>query len=105
MLVSFHAPPGAFSYKIAFDEDFARFSPGVLIEIENLRLLARPGFGWMDSCAMDKHPMIDRLWSARRSVVRLTVPLAGARRGATVRICRAIENGSALVRRLRSGQA
>ncbi len=102
MLLNFHAPPGAFSWKIAFDEDFARFSPGVLIEIENLRVLARPGFAWMDSCAVQDHPMIDSLWRARRSIVRVTVPLAGARRAATFRICRAPEDGSAFVRRLRS---
>jgi CelD/BcsL family acetyltransferase involved in cellulose biosynthesis len=102
MLVNLHAPPGGFSYKIAFDEDYARFSPGVLIELENLRLLARPGFEWMDSCAVEDHPMIDSLWRERRSIVRLTVPLSGARRGATYRICRALEEGSALVRRLRS---
>jgi CelD/BcsL family acetyltransferase involved in cellulose biosynthesis len=104
MLVNFHAPPGGFSYKIAFDEDFARFSPGVLIELENLRLLSRPGFEWMDSCAAENHPMIDTLWTGRRSIVRLTVPLAGARRAATYHVCRALEEGSALVRRLRSGR-
>jgi CelD/BcsL family acetyltransferase involved in cellulose biosynthesis len=104
MLVNFHAAPGAFSYKIAFDEAFARFSPGVLIELENLRVLARPGFGWMDSCAVENHPMIDSIWRERRSIVRLTVPLSGARRAATFRICRALEQGSALVKRLRSGR-
>ena len=102
MLVNFHAPPGAFSYKIAFDEAFARFSPGVLIELENLRVLARPGFEWMDSCAVENHPMIDSIWRERRSVVRLTVPLAGARRRTLFWICRALEEGSALVRRLRN---
>jgi len=104
MLVNLHTSPGAFSYKIAFDEAFARYSPGVLIELENLRVLARPGFGWMDSCAVENHPMIDSIWRERRSVVRLTVPLAGARRRATFRICRALEDGSALVRRLRNAR-
>ncbi|HEX8192079.1 MAG TPA: GNAT family N-acetyltransferase [Allosphingosinicella sp.] len=104
MLVNLHAAGGGFSYKIAFDEDYARYSPGVMIEIENLRLLARPGFAWMDSCAAEDHPMIDSLWMERRSIVRLTVPLSGARRAATFRICRALEQGSALVRRLRKSR-
>jgi CelD/BcsL family acetyltransferase involved in cellulose biosynthesis len=102
MLVNLHATGGGFSYKIAFDEDYARYSPGVMIEIENLRLLARPGFAWMDSCAAADHPMIDSLWRERRSIVRLTVPLTGARRAATFRICRALEEASSLVRRLRN---
>lgn len=101
MLVNLVAPPGAFSFKIAFDEAYARFSPGVLIEIENLRALDRPGFAWMDSCAMDNHPMIDSLWRERRSIVRLTVPLAGARRRALFTLCRLLEDSSALVRRIK----
>ena len=103
MLVNLHAPPGGFSYKIAFDEDYARYSPGVLLEIENLRVLARPGFAWMDSCAVENHPMIDSLWRERRPIVRVTVPLSGARRGATFRICRAIEDGWALAKRMVRG--
>ena len=36
MLVNLLTPPGGYSFKTVFDEDFARFSPGVLIQIENL---------------------------------------------------------------------
>ena len=100
MLVNFMTPPGGFSFKIAFDEDYARFSPGVLIEIENLAVLARGDIAWMDSCAVENHPMINTLWSARRPLVRLTVPLAGFRRAAAFRICRMAEDASAALRRL-----
>jgi hypothetical protein len=48
--------------------------------------------------------MIDSLWRDRRSVVRLTVPLAGPKRAAIFRICRTIENASAWTRRLWSGR-
>ena len=92
MLVNFITPPGSFSFKIAFDENYARFSPGVLVQIENLQLLAREDVRWMDSCAAENHPMIDSLWGGRRSIVRVTLPLAGARRGAIFRLCRAAEN-------------
>lgn len=95
MLVNFLTSPGSFSFKIAFDEDFARFSPGVLIQLENLRILSRPDIAWMDSCAAENHPMIDSLWRERRSVVRLTVRLAGWRRGLVYRCCRALETISA----------
>src|SRR3546814_19951812 len=37
MLVNFLMGRGGFSFKIAFDEAMSRFSPGVLIEIDNLR--------------------------------------------------------------------
>jgi len=101
MLANFLTPPGSYSFKIAFDEDYARFSPGVLIQIENLKLLDRGDIGWMDSCAVEDHPMINSLWGERRSIVRLSVPLAGPVRRATFRLCRLAEEGSAALRRMR----
>ena len=100
MLVTFVAPPGAFTFKIAFDEDHARFSPGVLIQLEYLKVLDRDDIGWSDSCAVENHPMINSLWMERRPIVRVTVPLAGARRWAIYAACRSLETGSALLRRL-----
>ena len=104
MLVNFLAPPGSFSFKIAIDERYARFSPGVLIQIENLEILERPEIGWMDSCAAENHPMINSLWGERRTLVRVTVPLRGALRRATFRLCRLAEKGSAALRALRNRQ-
>jgi CelD/BcsL family acetyltransferase involved in cellulose biosynthesis len=98
MLANFLTPPGGFSFKTAFDEDYARFSPGVLLQIENLRILEDPDILWVDSCAMDHHSMIDGLWRERRAVVRVTVPLKGARRRAVHALCRALERASALVK-------
>ncbi len=98
MLVNFLVPPGAFSFKIAFDEEYARFSPGVLIQIENLEILTRPDIAWMDSCAAENHPMIDSLWSGRRAIVRVTMPLAGARRRLAFGFARALERGRAWLR-------
>lgn len=101
MLINLLYPPGGFSFKTTFDEDYARFSPGVLIQLENLGILARGDIEWLDSCAMDNHPMIDSLWPARREVVRVTVRLKGARRGAIYAASRALEIGSAALRRLK----
>ncbi len=100
MLVNFFTPPGGFTFKIAFDEAYARFSPGVLIQIDNLGVLERPDVAWMDSCAVENHPMINSLWTERRSIVRVTVPLAGSRRRFIHAGARALETGSALLRRL-----
>jgi CelD/BcsL family acetyltransferase involved in cellulose biosynthesis len=75
MLVNFLIPPGAFSFKTAFDEDYARFSPGVLLQIENLALLERTDIDWCDSCAAQDHPMIDSLWSGRRTIGRYSVAI------------------------------
>jgi CelD/BcsL family acetyltransferase involved in cellulose biosynthesis len=100
MLVNFLTPPGAFSFKIAIDEAFARFSPGVLIQIENLRVLERGDIAWMDSCAVEDHAMINSLWRERRSIVRVSVPLSGRRRKAIFAAARIVEQASSLLRRL-----
>lgn len=77
MLINFLCPPGGFSFKTAFDEDYARFSPGVLLQQANLDLLDDERIEWVDSCAAPGHPMIDSVWRERRSLVWVNVPLAG----------------------------
>src|SRR3546814_1665041 len=69
MLVNFLMGRGGFSFKIAFDETMSRFSPGVLIEIDNLRrVLNRDDLDWMDSCAAADHPKIGRAPSELQSL-------------------------------------
>lgn len=82
MLANFLRAPGAFSYKTAFDEAYARFSPGVLLQRENLALLDRPDITWCDSCAAPDHPMIDSLWRERRAIGRVSIAIGGAPRRA-----------------------
>jgi CelD/BcsL family acetyltransferase involved in cellulose biosynthesis len=76
MLINFLSPPGGFSFKTAFDEDYARFSPGVLLQQENLDLLDDPRLAWVDSCAAPGHPMIDSVWRERRALLWVNVALS-----------------------------
>lgn len=99
MLINFLTPPGAWSFKIAYDERLARFSPGVMIELENLpRVLGNAAIDWMDSCAVENHPMIESLWAERRNIVQVSVPLSGWRRAIAWRICRLAETSAAWLR-------
>jgi len=76
MLVNFVGAGGGFSFKIAIDPAFARYSPGVLIEQDNLaRILDAKIAPWMDSCAAPDHPMIDSLWGERRAIAQYRVAL------------------------------
>ncbi len=53
----------------AFDETYRAFSPGFLLEVENVRRLHRRSqIRWMDSCAAAEHAMINRLWPGRRTM-------------------------------------
>lgn len=85
MLANFIAPPGAFSFKTAYDERYARYSPGVLLQRENLDLLAREDIAWCDSCAAADHPMIERIWREKRAMVRVNVAIGGRLRRAAFR--------------------
>jgi CelD/BcsL family acetyltransferase involved in cellulose biosynthesis len=79
MLANLERGDEAFQLKIAYDEDWASFSPGVLIEMEYLAYaLDRRGLARVDSCARAGHPMIDRIWPARRRIVSLAVPFDNA---------------------------
>ena len=89
MLATFISPPGAFSFKTAFDERYARFSPGVLLQLENLALMGDARLAWCDSCAAEGHPMIDSLWTERRAIGRFSVAIGGRlRRAAFDRLLR-----------------
>lgn len=71
---NFLAESGGYAFKIAYDESHSRFSPGFLLEIENIeRLHAEPEIEWMDSCAVPVHFMINRLWLDRRTIQTLLV--------------------------------
>ncbi len=91
MLVNLITAPGAYSFKTAFDEDYARFSPGMLLQLENLALLERPGIQWADSCAVEGHPMIERLWRGRRRMISRNIAIGGPLRRAAFRLLMAYE--------------
>ena len=69
---NFVAHDGIFNLKIAYDERYRRFSPGVLLEVDAIVEAHRtPGIGWVDSCAIANHPMINGLLSERRTIQHL----------------------------------
>lgn len=91
MLANFVTAPGAYSYKTAFDEAYARFSPGMLLQLENLALLERPDIAWADSCAAQGHPMIERLWRDARRMASINIAIGGLPRRTAFRLLKAYE--------------
>lgn len=94
MLANFITAPGAYSYKTAFDEAYARFSPGMLLQLENLALLERDGIHWADSCAVEGHPMIERLWRDARRMASINIAIGGLPRRTAFRLLKAYETRS-----------
>lgn len=65
-LVSFIQGGQVFTWKIASDENFAKYSPGAQIAIMAFRRnLEMPGFTQADSLAIPGHSMIEPLWRGR----------------------------------------
>jgi hypothetical protein len=77
MLASFVSGGGAYSFKIAYDEAYARFSPGALLMMKVIGAFHDdPRISWVDSCAIPNHPMIDHIWAERRVMRELNAATA-----------------------------
>ncbi|HLH91058.1 MAG TPA: GNAT family N-acetyltransferase [Xanthobacteraceae bacterium] len=70
MGIMFTSGSGAWFWKIAYDEDVSRASPGVQLTLDLTDAILRDGaIEWCDSCASAEHAMIDSIWRERRTLV------------------------------------
>ncbi len=66
----------AYTWKTAYDENYAGYSPGTLLMIDVTRNhLDDPNIIATDSCAVPDHPVMSRLWSERRSIGTFVIGL------------------------------
>ena len=66
----------AYTWKTAYDESFARYSPGALLMIDvTKRLLDDPNIERADSLAVPDHPVMTRLWKERETMETLLIGL------------------------------
>ncbi len=80
MKCNLYAGEGGFCFKIAYDEELARFSPGVQLEREGIgRFHEDRDERWQDSCADPQNEMINRLWPDRRRICTTLLSRRGAR--------------------------
>jgi CelD/BcsL family acetyltransferase involved in cellulose biosynthesis len=79
MKLNLRGRDGAYALKIGYDEAYAPFSPGVLLELFNIKAFQQEAAGvlTMDSCAAENHAMINRLWSGRREIADVTLVSRG----------------------------
>jgi hypothetical protein len=89
----------AYTWKIAYDEAYATYSPGMLLMIEATKaLLDDPNVVSADSCATPDHPMMDRIWTERKNMETLIIGLGPDKDGQA----RAVANQIDLYQRTRS---
>jgi len=93
----------AWFWKTAYDERYARYSPGVMLSVELTgELLEDPSLAYADSCAVSDHSMIDHLWRERLTLCdRLIAARPGAPFGRARRLEELRGTALALARRLR----
>lgn len=75
------AGDGIFCFKMAFEEEFASFSPGVQLVVEMIDHFHedRTSAAWVDSCADPENSMINRLFPDRRALHAVLVSPPGFR--------------------------
>ena len=75
MLVDICSGSHVSGFKVAFDERFADFSPGFLLELQNIRWLHDLGCELCDSCTAPDNELINRLYSSRLPFQSIVVGL------------------------------
>ena len=72
------APPIAYCLKSAIDQDFRKFSPGVLMEFETLKhYLAKQDTTFVDSCSAPDNAMLNDLWPDQKAIFDLVIERKG----------------------------
>jgi hypothetical protein len=70
----------AFTWKIAYDEAFAEYSPGILlIEDYSAKLLSDGSIDFTDSCAYGESGFMAEIWMERQDVVDVVFHAGGMR--------------------------
>lgn len=86
-----------FSFKIAHDPAFRRFSPGSQLKVRVIDRLHEQGFTLGDSCASPTNAHMNRLWPDRRRIQTLLLPTGAPSR----HLVRPAVWGKSVARRLR----
>ncbi len=75
------AGDGSFVFKIAYDEAYSKYSPGLLLELDHLRMFhSSARTEWIDSGASARNALFD-LVSNERRIIRRALISNGSRRG------------------------
>jgi CelD/BcsL family acetyltransferase involved in cellulose biosynthesis len=75
MEVWIRAGGGLFMPKISYDEDYASFSPGIILQTEAMKYFHSSGARWIDTCTSENNWTLLRLYPQRRQVETLAIVL------------------------------
>ena len=99
MICCVRAGEGVFAYRTAYDEDLARFGPGVQVFLAAMEHFdAETGAAWFDSCAVRDNQHLLGLFPDRRTLATLMFRVSGIHKSGRIRSHQA-------TRRLRSSRS
>ena len=80
MTVNYRCGDVVWAYKTAYDERYARFAPGAILEVDGAQaMLDDPTISWADSCSEGDNALIQELWSGRREMGDLVIAIRPGR--------------------------
>ena len=86
MICNVGAGNAVFSFKTAFDEEFRRYAPGLLLQLDDFEALHEREQDYMDSCGHPDASTLNELWPDRRTITTVVI----GRRGLASRAARAV---------------
>jgi len=92
MSTHFVGPMRGFGFKMAFDEGYASYAPGLLLLDELTRRFHALDVAEVDSCSAPDQQPVSRMWQGRRELVEGRVSLGGPLRRAAFRALGTIED-------------
>jgi CelD/BcsL family acetyltransferase involved in cellulose biosynthesis len=91
-----------YALKTTYDESYARFSPGALLEAKSIEVFhERADLVAMDSCAQPGAELFERIWPDRRRLQKVIVPTGAWYASLVVRAIRAERRLAKAWRRIR----
>jgi len=75
---AFRSGDGSHLFKIAYDEAYAKYSPGTLLELECMLAGGVSGEAWEDSCTSADNTVYKRLWRDRRTIEDVAISAGSA---------------------------
>lgn len=75
MLSDIQSGASVYSYKTAYDDAYAQYSPGQQVEVKNIDLLHQDGIQFADSCTASGNSTINRIWGQKVAFQNLVLSL------------------------------
>lgn len=93
MIVLFNSGTGTYAFKMAYAEQYRRYSPGFQMTMELIRRChGRNDVSWIDFCADPDHLMSLRLMNARKPLINITIAMESTLASKLVRFMPMLKN-------------